>query len=178
MSNSNELRQAAAESPNRDYANVSKMIVEIQKVKHGKNKGTNLAFTAFEFRVEEVLDQKIPRPEGLRRDGKTPLFSQDPVEAGDVQSIYTDFMWDSKKAMVTEAVAGLCGIKAGVPVKNSEQCFENPKTDKMFDDSMGKDKDEFFAGIKAVLDVTPDFKKGEYTGYTSYSMSPLPTKAK
>lgn len=176
MSNSNELRQAAAESPNRDYANVSKMIVEIQKVKHGKNAGTNLAFTAFEFRVEEVLDQKIPRPEGLRRDGTTPLFSQDPVEVGDVQSIYTDFKWDSKKAMVTEAVAVLCGAKAGVPVKNSDQCFADPKTDKMFDDSMKKDADDFFAGTKVILDITPDYKKGEYTGYTSYSMSPLPPK--
>lgn len=176
MSNLSDLLEANDERPVRSYATVSTMIVDILAVKHGLNSKTNLNFTAFEFEVQEVLDQKLPRPEGTRAQGD-PMFDQDEIEVGEQQSCYTDYKFLGNKNMVTDCIAVLAGIKAGVPVGNRADCFKDEAALAVFEESFPAskkdDKDAYFAGTRVILDVTANETKGVANGYTSYTMRPV-----
>jgi len=170
------MREADDEQPHSDYATVSNLNVEILEVKHGTNKKTNLKFTVFSFRVLEVVDQKIPRPEGLRYQSTEPMFPDFEIEVGAVQSYYADFKWTSTRNAIFDALNVIAGAFIGKVIEHRGQGKEDPDVVKALESSFNKknkDNAAFFEGVRVNLDVSAMFKDGNPTGRTTFKFSPL-----
>ena len=177
MSHLEDLLAANDAKPEQEYAVPSTCRATIQEIKHGINQKTKMKFDAIVYTVNEVLDQKLPRPEGERRGGG-PLFSQDPVEVGAQQCIYIDHRYESNMNEMTDMIAVIAAASVDKAIKGRSALTKEGNEDVLqaFKDSFPKNaKDDAyktaFQGVVVDVDVSPKYKNGLPTGYSTYAMS-------
>ena len=91
------------------YAPPIKMDASIVEVKHGTGEKSKVDFTVFTVQINEVLDQKTPRPDVFEDQ------EHEEYEPGDVLTIYSRRDFNADKKAVADAMAVLVGLKLGRP---------------------------------------------------------------
>jgi hypothetical protein len=161
----------------------------VQEVKHG-NSQAGVPYTVIVLAVNEVLDQKLPRPDVCE--------DQDEIEAGDILTIYSRRDFNSDKRSVAEAMATMVGAKLGRAVgtkalkapqdSNGDPDFSQAKDPEaaqtyhasfnvMKGDKVKVNNEDFFEGTRVIADVySKTNKDGSPKKFTGFSLS-LPADA-
>lgn len=178
MTSVNPFAAALADAQKDRYAPPSTFVAEIDEIKHGINNQTKEQYSLFVLRVLEVSDNKLPRPE-VNAD-------QEPLEPGEIVTLYKDQKYESGRVMIKEALAAVVGAKLGRDVKPVHLKADASKSDDPeacttyldgFDvlDAKGNlkvSRRDFFNGVRVVVDVTNDTDKdGNPKKFTSFTMT-------